>query len=308
MKRKKMSSNTKDWTRFLEPEALSGLKSLDIIARMIVEGFLVGLHKSPFHGFSAEFSEHRPYMPGDDLKKLDWKVYGKTGRYYIKQFEEETNVRAYLLLDISGSMGYASGKISKLEYAKYLTAALTYLLIQQRDAVGLTLFDEKIRQQLPPKSTPSYQRHILQQLARLEAGQNRTSVSQTLHLVAEQIKRRSMIILLSDFLYEEPAKILEGLRHFRHYQHELLVFNILDPQDRDFDFSDDVTFIDRETGERIKTQPQLLREEYRQKVREFFGTLQEECLRYRIDFQTIFTDEPFSRALLRYLLMRSRLK
>ncbi len=289
------------------PEAVASLKNLELIARFIVEGFLVGLHKSPYHGFSVEFSEHRPYNPGDNIRDIDWKVYGRTNRYYIKQYEEETNLRAYLLMDVSGSMGYGSDKMTKLQYATYLAAAFSYLFVKQRDAVGLVTFSDKIEKFLPPKSSQAYLHFILQELARLQPVQRRTVVSDTLHELAEKIKRRGLIVLLTDFLFEDPERILQGLKHFRHYKHEILVFNILDPNDRYFNFTDDAVFVDMETGERIKTQPYFLQQRYRQAVEAFYGLLQRECLKFRIDFQQIFIDEPFDRALLRYLIKRRKL-
>ncbi len=293
--------------KYLQPEVVSGLRNLEFVAKMIVEGFLVGLHKSPYHGFSVEFSEHRQYMPGDNIRSIDWKVYGRTNRYYIKQYEEETNLRAYLLLDISGSMNYASGQITKIQYASYLSAALAYLLIKQRDAVGLVTFSDKIERILPPKSSQSYFHFILKELDNIRIIQKKTVVSEMLHIMAEKIQRKSLIILLTDFLYEEPAIILEGLRHFRHYKHDMLVFNIMDPNDKYFDFTDDATFADMETGEKLKTQPYFLRERYRERIDEFYGYLQTECLKYHIDFQNILSDDPFDKALLRYLLKRKRL-
>lgn len=296
-----------DIQRYLQPEVISTLKNLDLIAKFIVEGFLVGLHKSPYHGFSVEFSEHRQYMPGDNIRDIDWKVYGRTNRFYIKQYEEETNLKAYIIMDISGSMGYASKKISKIQYASYLAAALAYLLIKQRDAVGLATFSDKIHRYLPPKSAPSYLQFILAELSKIKLAQRKTSVSITLHTLAEKIKRRSLIILLTEFLYEDPESILQGLKHFRHYNHELLVFNILDPQDKLFEFTDDTIFVDMETGEKIKTQPYFLREKYRERVNEFYDQLQKECLNFQIDFQNILTDEPFDKALIRYILKRKKL-
>lgn len=291
----------------LLPEAVAGIKNLELIARMIVEGFLVGLHKSPYHGFSVEFSEHRPYNPGDNIRDIDWKVYGRTNRYYIKQYEEETNLKAYILLDISGSMGYGSGKITKLSYASYLAAALSYLFVKQRDAVGLVTFSDRIEKYLPPKSSAAYMRFILRELSHLQPSGKQTVVSDTLHQLAEKIKRRGLIILLTDFLFEDPDRILQGLKHFRHYKHEILVFNILDPNDRLFNFKDDATFVDMETGEKLKTQPYFLQERYRRAVDDFYGKLQRECLKFLIDFQQIFIDEPFDRALIRYLIKRQKL-
>ncbi len=302
-----MSANNDSAQKFLLPEVISNFQNLEMVARYIVEGFLVGLHKSPYHAFSVEFSEHRQYMPGDNIRDIDWKVYGRTNRYYIKQYEEETNLRAYLLLDISGSMNYSSGKITKLQYAIYLVAAFSYLFLKQRDAVGLVTFSDKIQRMLPPKSSQSYLQIILKELKDIEAGQSETAVSETLHVMAEKINRRGLIILLTEFLYEEPEKILQGLKHFRHYGHEMLVFNILDPNDRLFNFSDDATFVDMESGEKIKTQPYFLQERYRTRVNEFYEQLQRESLNFGIDFQNIMTTEPFDRALIRYLLKRKKL-
>ena len=293
--------------KYLQPEVVSTIKNLELIAKFIVEGFLVGLHKSPYHGFSVEFSEHRQYMPGDNIRDIDWKVYGRTNRFYIKQYEEETNLKAYLILDISGSMGYASKKISKIQYATYLAAALSYLLIKQRDAVGLATFSDKIHRFLPPKSTSGYLQFILKELNEIKLERQTTNVSDTLHELAEKIKRRGLIILLTEFLYEDPEKILQGLKHFRHYDHEILVFNILDPQDKFFDFKQDVTFVDMETGEKVKTQPFFLRERYRRHINDFYNNLQKECLNFQIDFQNIITDEPFDKALIRYMLKRKKM-
>ena len=302
-----MEKRNLDFQKYLQPEVVTTIKNLELIAKFIVEGFLVGLHKSPYHGFSVEFSEHRQYMPGDNIRDIDWKVYGRTNRFYIKQYEEETNLKAYLILDISGSMGYASNKISKIQYATYLAAALSYLLIKQRDAVGLATFSDKIHRFLPPKSTSGYLQFILKELNEIKLERQTTNVSETLHELAEKIKRRGLIILLTEFLYEEPEKILQGLKHFRHYDHEILVFNILDPQDKLFDFKQDVTFVDMETGEKVKTQPFFLRERYRQRIDEFYDTLQKECRNFQIDFQNLLTDEPFDRALIRYMLKRKKM-
>ncbi len=307
LKRYPVANRSTEAREFLKPEVVSRIKNLEFIARMIVEGFMVGLHKSPFHGFSVEFSEHRQYMPGDNIRDIDWKVYGRTDRFYIKQYEEETNLKAYLLLDVSGSMRYSSHGISKLDYARYLAAALGYLFIKQRDAVGLGLFSDRLEKFLPPRSTSGYLKFLLQTLQQVESGEKRTRVSDVLHTVAERIKRRGLIIILSEFLYEEPEAILEGIRHFRHYQHEVLVFNILDPQEIAFRFKDEVRFVDLESGEEVKTQPYFIRDAYRQLIQEFYATLQKGCREMLVDFQTLFTDEPFDVALMRYLVKRKRL-
>lgn len=299
--------NKSDAQQYLLPEVVAKVKNLELVARFIVEGFLVGLHKSPFHGFSVEFSQHRQYMPGDNIRDIDWKVYGRTDRYYIKQYEEETNLKANILLDISGSMGYSSRDITKLQYAVYLAAAFTYLLLKQRDAVGLALFSDKIHRYLPPKSAQSYSKFLLSELEKVQPGESRTAVSDTLHIMAEKLKRPGLVILLTEFLYEDPQKILEGLRHFRYYNHEVIVFNILDPNDRFFEFSDETTFVDMETGEELKTQPYFIRQDYRQLIEEFYAELKRECHNMKVDFQTILTTEPFDKALLRYMIKRSKL-
>lgn len=302
-----MAQNSQDLQRYLLPEVVSKIKNLELIAKYIVEGFLVGLHKSPFHGFSVEFSEHRQYMPGDNIRDIDWKVYGRTDRYYIKQYEEETNLKANILLDISGSMQYSSHSISKFQYAVYLAAAFSYLLLKQRDAVGITLFSDKIHRHLPPKSTNSYIKFLLTELDKASPQQAQTAVSQTLHEMAEKIKRPGLIILLSEFLYEDPQKVIEGLRHFRHYQHEVIVFNIMDPNDRFFDFDDEATFIDLETDESLKTQPYLIRHHYQQLINDFYEEIRRECHNMQVDFQTILTNESFDKAMMRYLIKRKRL-
>ena len=293
--------------QYLLPEVVSKLKNLDMIARFIVEGVLVGLHKSPFHGFSVEFSEHRQYMPGDNIRDIDWKVYGRTDRYYIKQYEEETNLKANILLDVSGSMGYTSHSVTKLQYATYLAAALAYLLLKQRDAVGLAMFSDEIHRYLPPKSTQSYIKFLLGELSKAEPKTAQTVVSQALHTLAEKIRRPGLVILLTEFLYEDPEKILDGMRHFRYYNHEVIVFNIMDPNDRYFNFTDEATFVDLETNEELKTQPYLIQESYRKLMDDFYQQLKGECHNIQVDFQNVLTTDSFDQALLRYLIKRKRL-
>lgn len=196
-----------DYRKYLQPDVVARLANMELRARLVVEGFITGLHKSPYHGFSVEFAEHRQYMPSDDIRRIDWKIYGRTDRYYIKQYEEETNLKAYIILDASKSMDYASEKhLRKLEYASYLAAALSYLLIEQRDAIGLTIFDEKIRQFLPPHSHKTYLEQILKELDHLEAA-NQTSTAKSLHEIAERIRRRGLIIVISD-LFDDPVQVV----------------------------------------------------------------------------------------------------
>ena len=294
-----------DYRKYLKPEVVSRLKNMSLRARLVVEGFITGLHRSPYHGFSVEFSEYRQYMPGDEIRHLDWKVYGKTDRFYIKQFEEETNLKSYLLLDASGSMGYSSHNVTKLEYASYLAAALTYLMIEQRDAVGLLTFDKKIRKYLPPRSIKSYLPQILRELEQIKCGEV-TDVAATFHELAERIHRRGLIIILSD-LYDEPENVISGLKHFRHKKHEVIVFHILDPMEIHFDFKKNAVFKDLETGEQLTTQPWHIKSDYQKKVKQFIENYKRQCRLNQIDYVLLESSWDFDRALMEYLIKRKRI-
>ncbi len=291
--------------QYLDPKFLANIGNLELIARFVVEGFITGLHKSPFHGFSVEFSQHRPYMTGDSLRFVDWKVYGRTDRYYIKQFEEETNLRCYILLDISRSMEYSSEKVSKWMYSSYLAAALAYLLLHQRDATGLILFDDQIRTQMPPRSMGSYLRQILSVIEKAQLGKD-TSIGTVLHQIADQFRRRGLVILISDLL-DDPDEVLKGLKHFRHDQHEVLVFHVLDRQEMEFDFKGNVMFDDLESNVRVKTQPFFIKQQYQTKFHEFLKKYLMETSKNNIDYQQIFTDEPLHIALTKFLSKRKRM-
>ena len=292
-------------TKYLDPQFLANIGNLELIARSVVEGFITGLHKSPFHGFSVEFAQHRPYMPGDALRFVDWKVYARTDRYYIKQFEEETNLRSYILLDVSSSMAYQSAKVSKWMYASYLASALAYLLLHQRDATGLVLFDDRIRLQMPPRSMGSYLRLMLKHIGQAQMGKD-TSVGTVLHQIADQFRRRGLIILISDLL-DDPEEILKGLKHFRHDKHEVLVFHILDRQELEFEFNGNVMFKDLESDARVKTQHFFIRQQYRERFRNFLKYYRLETSKNNIDYQQMFTDEPLNIALTKFLSKRRRL-
>ena len=294
-----------DYRKYLNPEVVSRLGRLDLVARLVVEGFITGLHRSPYHGFSAEFAEHRPYMPGDPVKDIDWKAYGKSDRLYVKEFEEETNLKAYILLDQSGSMGFSSGGVSKLEYGRYLAAALSSLLLRQRDAVGLITFDSRIRRYLPPRSVQSYLHVMLQELARAESGEE-TDLGGVLHEMAERIERRGLIVVLSD-LMDDPDRVLAGLKHFRHRKHEVLVFHILDPRERDFSFGRRAKFVDLETGEEIATEAWHIRRAYRERMDALIGKFQRDCREHFIDYVGVDTSQDFDAALFGYLAKRKRL-
>lgn len=295
-----------DYRKYLKPDVVSRLSNMELKARLVVEGFITGLHKSPYHGFSVEFAEHRPYMPGDEIKRIDWKAYGKTDRFFVKEFEEETNLKSYILLDASGSMGYTSGKLSKLEYGCYLSAALTYLMLIQRDAVGLVLFDSKIRKYLPPRSIMSYLYPILKELQSAESGET-TNISVILHNIAERIKRRGLIILISDLL-DEPEKVIKGLKHFRHKQNEVLLFHVLDPSEVEFAFSKDAVFKDMESSEEISTQTWHIKNEYKKQIEEFISYYKRECRENRIDYVFLDTGKDFDHALFKYLIKRKKIR
>lgn len=291
---------------YLSPEFVSKLKNMQLRARMVVEGFIAGLHKSPYHGFSVEFAEHRAYMPGDPLRNLDWKLYAKTDRFYVKQYEEETNLKSYLLLDVSNSMNFGTTGVTKFQYASYLAAALSFLMIQQRDAVGLAAYDTALRAYLPPRSVRTYLNVLLSKLETTQPS-SQTDIGKNLHAVADRISRRGLIVVLSDLL-DDPTNILAGLKHFRHDGHEVLVFHILDPRELDFAYSGDVRFRDLETQEEIPTQPWHLRKEYRGLMNEFIDTMRRGCREDRIDYHLLNTQTNYGDALIRYLNKRSQLR
>ena len=289
--------------QYLDPQVVSKLSSLDLIARLVVEGFMTGLHKSPYHGFSVEFLEHRQYMPGDPLKHVDWKLYGKSDRFYVKMFEEETNLRSHILLDVSASMGYASpGRLTKLQYSAYLAASLATLMLMQQDAVGLLTFRDRVERIIPPRSSRPHLKLILGELerARPSAG---TAMGSSLEHLAERIKRRGLILLMSDLL-DDPASVLRGLKHFRHRQHEVVVFHILDPYEISFPFRNESGFIDLETGEEITTQPWEIAEQYRAKFEAWSRAYERACMENRIEYVRLSTETPYDLALLRYLEKR----
>ena len=296
-----------DHRKYLRPEVVSKLSSLEMRARMVVEGFITGLHKSPYHGFSVEFAQHRQYMPGDELRYVDWKVYGRTDRYYIKQYEEETNLRAFVVLDASSSMRYASpGQVSKYEYAVSLAAALSLMMLKQRDAVGAAIYDTEMRSYLPPSSRPSYLQELLKILA-TSAPQERseTGTASALSRLAERTKRRGLVIVLSDF-FDDIDSVITALKGFRHKQNEVLALQILDPLERSFDFGTDATFLDMETGEEMVTQPFQIRKAYSQAMTDFTEELKRKCREHRIDYALLDTSTPYDVALIEYLNKRRK--
>lgn len=292
--------------RFLDPAFVSRLSRLDLVARLVVEGFLTGLHKSPYHGFSVEFAQHRPYNAGDPVRFVDWRLFAKTDRYYLKQYEEETNLRAHLILDTSASMGYRSeGPVTKLRYATLLAGALTYMMQSQRDAVGLLMYDDAVRTLLPAKATHVHARRILTELEHAVPGSG-THTGPALRAVAERIRRRGLIVLLSD-LMDRPEDVLQGLRHFRHGQHEIVVFHVLDPAEESFPFRGDTEFEDMETGRRLATHAWEVREAYLERFHEWTTIYRRACGEIGVEYVPTTTSTPFDLALFRYLEKRSRL-
>jgi len=296
----------KDYRKYLKPEVIAKLANMELKARFVVEGFLVGLHKSPYHGFSVEFAEYRHYNPGDPVRNIDWKAYGRTDRYYIKVFEEETNLRCYILLDISGSMGFSSGdNLTKLEYSKYLAASFAYLMQLQKDAVGLTMFDTDIRGEKAPSSTRVNLFEMLQILETVGAGGD-TSAAEVFFKVARRIRRRGLVVIISD-LYDEPEAMIRAIKQFRHMGHEVVVFHIVDPLEMKFDFKGETIFEDMEDGKKIQTRPWSIREDYQKAFLAYIDTIRLEMEDNQIDYELIDTEKTFDVALMAYLHKRKKL-
>ncbi|MBD3234951.1 MAG: DUF58 domain-containing protein [candidate division Zixibacteria bacterium] len=302
-----MNEKRTDYLRFLEPEIVSKLQSLEMRARLVVEGFIIGLHRSPYHGFSVEFAEHRQYMPGDPIRNIDWKVYGKTDRYYVKQFEEETNLKCYIVLDCSASMNYSSKSkwLTKFDYGRQLAASLAYLMLKQQDAVGLLTFDEKIRRFIPARMARPHLNILLKEMDAAEPS-SKTDSGSAFHELADRVKRRGLVIIISDLL-DDYEKIISGIKHFRHKKHEVVVFRILDPREEDFNFPFEARFKDMETGEIILTNPHQIKEAYQKQFTEFTENLKSETRRGLVDFNTFITTDTFDKALFSYLAKREKL-
>jgi len=290
--------------RFLAPDVLARITSLELLARTVVEGFISGLHRSPFTGFSTEFAEYRQYMPGDDLRYLDWKLLGRTDRYYIKKYRADTNAQCHILIDASASMRYTTSGISKLHYAQFLGSSLAYLANKQHDAVGLIAFDQEVRTHVPALSRVGHMRTIFGRMEQLAAG-NETQLSKMLHEAAERITRRGIIVVLSDF-YDEPDDLINALQHLRFKGNDVIVFQILDKNELDFDFTEPVLLEDAETQEQIHVLPDILGEGYRGAVHAHVEALREGCAKNKIDYELLTTDQPLDHALFSFLAKRAR--
>ncbi len=290
--------------RLADPQTLARISRLELRARVVVEGVISGMHKSPHRGYSVEFAQHRDYTQGDEIRHIDWKVFGRSDRYYIKQFEEETNLKAYLVVDTSSSMNYKSGPLTKLEYGASIAAAIASLLLQQRDSVGLALFNDGIRTYIPAASTPSHLRMVLGHLE-LAATAPKTGVSTTFHDLAERIKRRGLILVISD-LFDEPQSVLNGLQHFRHRKHEVILFHLLDRNEMTFPFKEAVVFEGMENEGQLPAEPKALRREYLRLFENYVSTLRRGCREMGMDYVQMPTDQPLDAALSQYLAHRAR--
>ncbi|MFP5261487.1 MAG: DUF58 domain-containing protein [Blastocatellia bacterium] len=299
-----VQSGQQTGAQFLAPEILARISSLELVARSVVEGFISGLHRSPHLGFSTDFAEHRQYMPGDDLRHLDWKLLARTDRYYIKKYEGDTNAQIHLLVDASASMGYASGEVTKLQYAQYLASSLAYLGVRQHDSVGLGAFDEEMVEHVPASSRSGHLRTVLGVIERLTPGRG-TALSEQLHRMAELLTRRGVVVLISD-LYDEPDRLIEGLEHLRFRGNDVIVFHVMDRQEMDFDFDEPLVLEDSETEEQLHVLPDVLRDEYLRAIRAHVDALSEGAARNRIDYELLRTSEPLDRALFSYLSRRSQ--
>ena len=287
----------------LSPESLQQIKRLDLRARMVVRGFLQGLHASPFHGFSVQFSEHRRYNRGDDPKLIDWLVYAKTDKYYTKRFEAETNLVGYLVMDLSHSMGFTQRQtMTKFEYATCLAASLTFLMTMQQDAVGLLTFDEKVHAVLPARSRRGHVGDVMAQLSRLQP-HGQTNLPVCLTQVAAMLKQHSLVMLFSDLL-DEPADVLAALARLRHGGHDVIVFHVMDEAEVHFPYDGPVQFQDPETGETVSVDATGFRDDYLKQLEAFREELREGCNRLRVDYVPLDTSMPFDKALTEYLQQR----
>lgn len=301
--------------KYLDPVVVSKLANIEIKARLIVEGFITGIHKSPYHGFSVEFAEHRPYNTGEPLRNVDWKVYGKTDKLYTKRYEEETNLRCHVVLDTSDSMRYPEEGISKLEYGAYLAASLQYLMVMQRDAAGLTLFDDDVRFHAPPKSKQSWLVNLFRELETVVANKerftHRTAHAKVLHQLAKKFPRRSFIILITDLFnnYEEREELFRAMNHLRHNKHEVILFHLLDKETEEkFEFPNrPIVLKDLETGEEIMVQPNQIKENYTKMMAEYKEMFRRKCHEYKIDFVEVDVAQSYDKALTDYLIKRRSL-
>lgn len=291
---------------FLDPQVLARIQGLELRARRVVEGYVAGLHRSPFHGFSVEFAEHREYTPGDDLRYVDWKVFGKTDKVYLKQYEEETNLISYPLLDVSESMRYRSPEapMSKLEYGQCIAASLAYLVLQQRDSVGLVTFDDAVRKFIRPSSNPSQLKKLLQTIQDVVPAK-KTRTGPIFHDLADRLTRRGIVIVISD-LFDNVDQMLAGLKHFRHCRHDVIVLQVLDRAEVEFPFQQTTMFKGFEELGDVLTEPQNLRKAYQVEVEAFLTRVRSGCQNQQADYLQVYTDQPLDLVLSGFLATRRK--
>jgi uncharacterized protein (DUF58 family) len=285
--------------RFFAPTDAARMGKLQFMARQVVEGVITGQHKSPHRGFSVEFSEHREYTPGDELRHLDWKAYARSDRHYIKLYEQETNLRATIVIDTSSSMKFAG----KIDYARHLAACLSYLLASQQDLAGLVAMDDSIQVEIPPGSSPAHLDRLFKSLEALNAGVA-TNLTSHLHTLAERLPRRSLVILLSD-LWVEPEQLTKSLQHFRYRKHQVMVLHLLDRNEIDLPYDRQITMKDLETGEELQIDPNDLRETYKAQVEAYLAGIRSVCNGGAAEYHPMFVDEPYDKALVRLIHRRS---
>lgn len=288
---------------FLSPAELQKISNLQVVARLVVEGFYSGLHRSPHKGFSVEFAQHRQYVQGDEIRRIDWKVFGKTDRFYVREYEEETNLRATILLDLSGSMAYGGGKVTKAQYATRLAAALSFLMLQQRDSVGLVTFDSKVRRFIPQRSGVGHLRVMLDELQTHQPG-GETELGEVFRSLVPRIHRRGLLIILSD-CFGDVKDLMQALAHFRAAKHEIMLFQILDKDELEFPFNSWTRFESLEHQELFRMiEPAHFRAAYLENLERFQKELSDGCSRNRIDLMPMTTDRPYAEALAQFLTRR----
>ena len=286
--------------KYLKPEVINQIKRLDLRAKFVVKGFLQGLHASPYHGFSVEFSEHRKYTHGDDPAHIDWSLFAKTDKYYVKKFEAETNISGMLVMDSSESMGYTyRQELTKFDYSVCLAAALAYLMVSQQDPVGLITFQESITNSLPPRSKRSHLGHLLTMLARLQP-EGKTNLSQSLNQLAAMLRTRTLVMIFTDLLDDTEA-VFNSMYRLRHGGHDVILFHVLDEAEVSFPFTGICELEDPESGDRLKVDARAFRADYQQQIKDFRGELTEKCAKANIDYVALDTSMQFDRALIEYL-------
>ena len=291
--------------KYFDPLVLARISGLSVVARHVVEGLMAGLHRSSLHGLSMEFSEHRPYVPGDELRHIDWKLFARQDRYFVKEYEAETNLKAYIFLDVSASMGYGGeGGVTKLQYGSFIAASLAHLMLLQRDSVGLAAMGESADTVIPPRSRSNHLKVLIDTLEKLEPS-GKTNIERSLEEVAATIRRRALFIIISDFI-DEPERLELGIKHLRHRKNDIMVFHLHDRSELDLPFEKMTLFRDLEDDLEITTDPRAIRREYREVVEEHFRGVKDLCHAHGADYGRFVTDEPLHRSLVRYLARRGR--